>query len=459
MSASAREASLGSAIRLSAEVIIRISSIVATLWLTRAMGVATFGSFVLGLSIGLMIAELSDLGINAIVVPMIVRSPRNLKTLFILKALMSAAVVALCAALVPLGAWLSGLEVAVLALCTLHFLAASWIEMTGTALRALGRRVDEAILLLVFRFALVAMVIAAPFGLTLGGAAASYAAAVAPALLLSGALLFVRREVPTPGEAGDSLHAILRQAAPMGLNTYLAIISTRVELFLLQAYQGPHMVGLFGGATRIVESLLTLPSAIAAGALPSVARDVVKGSRGAAQRTFGLIVWIGVPAAIGLALCAPDVLAVLGPGFVEGAKALQILSLALFLCFANAALFHILIAAGDTAVIPRLTGMRVTVAAVVGLVLIPSLGLQGAALSFTTAEAVLFLALVRKAREHAPIEVARPVGFAVLACAPMAGLLALWPLSLLISIVAGATLFAVSAALILRRGTEAAGLA
>jgi O-antigen/teichoic acid export membrane protein len=393
------------------------------------------------------------------VVPLIVRSRRNLRTLFLLKALMSAAVLALCAALVPFAAGLSGIPTAVLALCTLHFLAASWIEMTGTALRALGRRVDEALLLLVFRFVLVALVIAAPFGLTLGGAAASYAAAVAPALLLSGALLFVRRDRAPSVEVGASLQAILRQAAPMGINSYLAILSTRVELFLLQAFQGPHVVGLFGGATRIVESLLTLPSAIAAGALPSVARDVVKGSRGAAQRTFGLVVWMGVPAAIGLALCASDVLSVLGPGFVEGAPALRILSLALFLCFANAALFHILIAAGDTAVIPRLTGMRVVTAAAVGLILIPVLGLPGAALSFTSAEAVLFQALARKAREHAPIEVARPVSFAVLACAPMAGVLFLWPLSLLISIVVGALLFMISAALILRRGTEAAGLA
>jgi O-antigen/teichoic acid export membrane protein len=319
--------------------------------------------------------------------------------------------------------------------------------------------VHEAVLLLVFRLTLVAIVIVAPFGLSLGGAAASYAAAVVPALSLSGVLLLTRRERAGAREAGASPRAILRQAAPMGVNSYLSILSTRIELFLLQIFGGPHLVGLFGGATRIVESLLTLPSAIAAGALPSVARDVVGGTRGAAQRTFGLVVWIGVPAATGLALCASDVLAVLGPGFVEGAGALRILALALFLCFANAALFHILIGACDTAVIPRLTAMRVVAAGLLGALGIPLLGLTGAALSFTAAEALLFFALLRKSREHVPLEAARPVALALLSCVPMTGLLLVWPLSLVLSIVAGAVLFTTSAALILRRGTRAAGLA
>ena len=100
-SASARDASIGGAVRLSAEIVIRISSIVATLWLTRSMGVATFGSFVLALSIGLMIAELADLGVNSVVVPLIVRSRRNVRPLFLMKASLSLGVMALSVALIP----------------------------------------------------------------------------------------------------------------------------------------------------------------------------------------------------------------------------------------------------------------------------------------------------------------------------------------------------------------------
>ncbi len=457
-SSSARDASLGSAVRLGAEIVVRLSSIISTLWLTRSLGVATFGAFLIALSIGLMIAELCDLGLNAIVVPLLVRSGGNLRTLLFMKAAMTVGVVALCAALIPLTSWISGVAPALLALCAIHFLGASWIDLAGTALRALGGRIEEALLLLVFRFTLVGLVISAPFGMSVAGASAAYAVAIGPAVVIGGLLLRARATNIRSG-AGTDYRAIIRQAVPMGANGYLAILSTRVELFLLQAFQGELLVGLFGGALRIVESLLTLPSAIAAGALPSVARDVVSGSRGAAQRTFGLVVWMGVPCAVGLALCAKGVLGVLGPGFVEGAPALRVLSVALFLCFANAAMFHVLIAASDTAVIPRLTGLRVGVAVLLGALLIPTLGLVGAALSFTLAELLLFGALIRKTHAHARLQVVRPVGWALLACVPMAVLLLAWPLSLPVSILTGAILFAATAGAILRRGTEAGGLA
>lgn len=457
-STSARDASVGSAIRLGAEIVVRFSSIVATLWLTRSLGVSSFGAFLLALSIGLMIAELSDLGVNAIVVPLIVRARANLRTLFVMKAMMTGVVGALAAALVPLASKVSGVEPGILALTTVHFLGASWIEMTGTALRALGRRVEEAFLLFVFRLTLVGLVIGAPFGMSVPGASRAYALSIVPAVLFGGLLL--RGALGSAdGSPGSPVRAIFRQAFPLGVNGYLAILSTRVELFLLQAFHGEHVVGLFGGALRIVESLLTLPSAIAAGALPSVSRDVVRGTRGAAQRTFGLVVWIGAPAATGLALCAPDVLRVLGPGFAEGASSLRILSVALLLCFANAALAHFLIAAGETVLIPRLTGLRVGVAALAGLVLIPAWGPPGAALSFTAAEFVLFTALVRKTRAHAEIQVLRPLASAVLACLPMIVLLSLNRFSLPMSIFAGALLFVAASAAILRRGTEAGGLA
>jgi O-antigen/teichoic acid export membrane protein len=454
---SARDASKGSAIRLSAEIVVRSSSIIATLWLTRSLGVSAFGSFLLALSTGLMIAELCDLGLNAIVVPLVVRSRRNLRTLFVMKAFATLGAVALCVLLIPLASRLVGIGASALLLCTLHFLGASWIDMTGAALRALGRRIDEALLLFVFRFTLVGLVIGAPFGVSVESASRAYALAAAPAVLFGAFLL--RGGSGADQAPGASIRAIARQAIPMGVNGYLAILSTRVELFLLQAFQGAQVVGLFGGAIRIVESLLTLPTPNAAGALPSVARDVVRGSRGAAQRTFGMVVWIGVPAAFGLALCAPDILSVLGPGFVEASMSLRILALALLLCFANAVLFHLLIAGGDTASVPRLTGLRVSAAAIAGLLLIPSLGSVGASISFTAAEGLLFGALIRKARVHAEVQVVRPLGFALLACLPMVLFLSLGSFPLPVSIPASAFLFAAASAAILRRGTEAGGLA
>ena len=429
---------------------------IQTLWLTRSLGVASFGAFVLALSIGLMVAEFSDLGLNAVSVPLVVRARGSMRALFRLKAILTLGVALSCLPLLPFAAWAAGLEVKVLVLCVLHFLGGSWIEVIGSSLRALGRRIDEAIVLFVFRFALVALVIGAPFGPSLQGAACSYAAAVPLAILVGAQRLYAELAVADEPRGQD--HAILRQALPLGVNGALAILSTRIEIFFLKALVGEQAVGLFGGALRIIDSLLTLPAAIAAGALPSMARDVVKGSQGAAQRTFGLVVWVGVPAAAGLALCAPGVLGVLGPGFVEGAPLLRVLSIALCLCFANAALFSILIGAGQTRVIPKLTAIRVGAAIVFSALLVPALGALGACLSFTSSELLLFGSLVRAARPHAQINVLTPLSWALLCCLPMATVILIWPLPLALQIVAGAASFGLFAFAVVSRGSVEAGL-
>jgi len=66
---------------------------------------------------------------------------------------------------------------------------------------------------------------------------------------------------------------------------------------------------------------------------------------------------------------------------------------------------------------------------------------------------------VRRTRGPAAVQIVRPVGFALLACLPMIAMLSFVPLSLPASIGAGALLFAAASVVILRRGTEAGGLA
>lgn len=459
-SLSARDASIGSAVRLAAEVVIRASAIVATLIVTRSLGVEGFGAFVLALSFGLMVAELADLGINALTVPLVVRSGRNLGVLLRLKAGMTALVI-LCGSFVlaPVARWLDVTPL-LLALATAHFVGASWIDLIGSALRAKGRRGEEAILLCSFRLLLLVLVLVFPASRGAVGAAFAYAASSAFGVCLAAALLFRDRELPSPQAPPLALREILRLALPLGANGYLAILSTRVEiLLLLQTFGSAALVGLWSGALRIIESLLTLPAAIAAGALPALSRDAVSRSRGAAQRTLGAVVWIGTPAAAGLALRAPEILSVLGPGFDAGAPALRILAIALLLCFTNTALFHMLIAAEQTAVIPRLTALRVAVAGLLGLPLIPAFGLVGAALSFTLAELALCAMLAQQCRTLTEVEILRPVRWAGAACAPMVLLLFLAPWPLLWSVLASVVLFGFMALTILARGSEAGGLA
>lgn len=457
-SSPAGEATVGSAVRVAAEIVVRLSAIVATLVITRSLGVAEFGSFVMALAFGLMVAEVADLGINALAVPLIVRDPGHLSALLRLKGIMTGLVLLAASVLIPLGAQGLGLGAAVLALTTAHFLGVTWIDMAGSALRAIGRRRDEAILLCAFRLVLLVLVVSMPAS---GAESAALAYAIASLVGLGFAVVLVGRTgaVSVVGTAPLGLREMLRLALPLGANGYLALLSTRVEILALQSFGSASLVGLWSGALRVVESLLTFPAAIAAGALPVMSRDVATRAKGAAQRTVGAIVWIGTPAAVGLGFRAPEILSLLGPGFEAGAPALRILAIALLLCFANTALFHLLIAAGQTAVIPRLTAARVAVAGILSAPLIGVFGLSGAAASFTLAEAFLCAMLVHHCRGAVEVDLLRPVRWAMLACGPMVALLLLvqWPLPW--SVGASVLLFGLMAATILRRGSEAGGLA
>jgi O-antigen/teichoic acid export membrane protein len=388
----------------------------------------------------------------------VVKGSANLRTLLALKGWMTLAVAGLCLGLIPLAVTASGLSGWWLVLCSIHFVGASWIELAGTALRALGRRRDEARVLVTFRLALLILVIAAPFGRDLDGVSRAYAVSTVPAFVLGAWLLRAALSTSEPGIA-STLKEIATQAWPLGVNGFLSIVSTRVELFFLQGSGSAHRVGLLGGPLKVVESLLALPTAIVAGALPAVARDAVSGTRGAAQRTFGLVIWIALPSAVGLALCAPEVLAILGPGFVDGAPALRVLMIGLVCCFANVALFQVLIAASDSKAVPFLTGIRVAISFVASAIAIPVFGVIGGALSFSTAELGLFLALAIRCRRHVDLHVVHPLCRAALACLPMALILFIPASFLPVRIVAGAALFAGAAAISLRRGTAAAGLA
>lgn len=452
----ARAVSIGGAIRLSAEIPIRVLSILATLLLTRRLGVLGFGEFIATLGVALVLSELADLGLGQSLIPNVVSGRRNVRDIFVAKARLAAGMTVVGGlAVAAVSAW-TPLDPITIAFCIVHFVGSSWIECAGGALRAHGRRFSEAALLLVFRLVLVGLIGLTPLGATPRGVGIAYALAVAPGLLL-GAIL-VARYCSAPRTA--SSWVVLREALPLGVNSALARLNSRIELFVLRALDIATGLGLFAASLRIVESLLSLPAALGGGALPALARETSAPhtSTGAAQRTIGLITWAAIPAAVGLSIKAPEILELLGPGFADGAGILRVFSLTLVLCFLNTALFHILVAGARGRVIPELTALRVGVGVILALVLIPAFGGVGGALGYAAAELVLFGRLVLVARESAQFSIRRPVIAAAVASLPMA--LALWtgprPLALAVPLAVGA--FAVGAVLVIRSRPQAAGL-
>jgi O-antigen/teichoic acid export membrane protein len=150
------------------------------------------------------------------------------------------------------------------------------------------------------------------------------------------------------------------------------------------------------------------------------------------ERTAWTLAFLAAPAAVGLALVAGPVARVLlGPGYDAAAYAgteapLRLLALALPALFLNGLLLASLVAASRGPWLPRLTALRVLVALALALPLVTRAGGTGAALGIVIAEWLLLVLAARACRRAAfPIELLRPLAWAVAGALPMA--LAVFP--------------------------------
>ena len=459
----AREAARGSGIRLATEVVARALSVLTTLLVARGLGVTNFGVYAALSGIAVVLAEAGDLGLQGLAVPVLIARRFRLRDLLRAKLLLAAVLGALAlilpwllGALAPAAAgvlpwaWRDALLAAgrggfLLTPLVLYFGLAGWSEFLGVALRAAGRRSQEAGVILCLRAAgLLATVWSLRAGLGVFGLVWAQTASVLPAVLL-GAWLLSRLAAGLPEAATAPVGSVLRAAAPLAVNGGLALLSLRIELITIFFLKGSWEAGLFGAALKLVESLNGIPGALVSGALPSLTREALVGEGRSHQvraRTAALVALLGVPAALGMALQAPAVLGLLGSGYAAGASSLRILALAIAVLFTNTLLLNALVAVGQADRLPRLTGVRVGVAVLLALALVPTLGGPGAALGFLFAELILTgLAARGCAAAGFPVPVLRPALLAALLSLPMVAAVGLLHTSAWLAIGAGVVVY------------------
>ena len=237
--------------------------------------------------------------------------------------------------------------------------------------------------------------VALALGLGLLATAASWASGMLVALGL--ALLLARSQDslgakgPTPREAAG----MLRQAAPLFLLGVLATLYFRQDVLLLRWLRSERETGLYSAAYRLLDMLVFLPGSLALAYLPAAAaarRESPAKFEALCRRALALTFSISVPLAVVLGFRAADVIRVLfGEQFAPAAPAARILCWTLVFFFANPVLGNTLIA-GNLQRLPAVAvGLGVVFNAALNLVLIPRLGIVGAAWSTLITEGALFL--------------------------------------------------------------------
>ncbi len=191
---------------------------------------------------------------------------------------------------------------------------------------------------------------------------------------------------PTDPPAAARTRAVVGFALPRTLSAALEQGLQWVDVLLLGLLLGSGAAGVYGGASRFVQTGMVVDTALRVVVSPQFSALLHEGDEEALEDTYTTAtVWLvlfAAPIYVLLAVFAPVVLALLGPEFVAGAGVLTVLALGCTVTFLAGNIHTLLLmsgrsgwAAGNKAVV-----LAVNVAA--NLVLLPRLGMIGAALAW-----------------------------------------------------------------------------
>jgi len=206
------------------------------------------------------------------------------------------------------------------------------------------------------------------------------------ALLLSA--VHLRRALPPElsGAPGRSeTRAWLRVAAPLMLFNALFVIQERSDVLLVGSLAGAEQAGLYAAASRIASVILFGLTAINAWAAPLIADLYARQDRAGLQRLVRLaaqgIFVSTLPIALGVLVFGVEILSLFGPDFPRAYRALVILAGSQLVNALVGPVGMLMTMTGRQALAARILGAHAFLMVALNVLLIPRLGLEGAAIA------------------------------------------------------------------------------
>lgn len=446
MSSGARRILSNALLRTAADLGGKVATLVLFGVMGRRLGDDGFGVFVFALSFVTLVTALSGFGHKTVLTRAIARDraavDRQFTDTLVLQLSLGLPVLGLVVALGPLlgldetkrlVVGLLGVAVVAEALAASVFAVAQAYERLGLV----------PVVVLTQRWFTAGIAIAALLaGAGVVAVAAIYLACAAGALVL--ALVLLRRWIvrPRAAVAPRRWPALFRAAFPIGIAGLLATVMTRADTTLLAAFDTDAVVGQYGAAYRLYESTFFVAWAISAATYPVVARRSPDGPaavRPVVEGAYKLALALGLPLAALAALAGgPAIRLLFGDAFDGSERALALLAPAVVAYPLAAIGEHTLIAHDAQGTVVRVYVVGAVSVVVLGLLLIPPLGLEGAAIAASAGEAGLAAALLLLvARRTGGLDLRRVAAGPLLATAALAACLAVAGGLPLLSVVVG----------------------
>jgi O-antigen/teichoic acid export membrane protein len=200
----------------------------------------------------------------------------------------------------------------------------------------------------------------------------------------------VAAQAPAPAvDTREVSRRFWRLTAPRGLAATFEVVIVWADVVLVTVLLGPAQAGIYAAASRFVTSGTLAMQAIRLAIGPVLGGSFGRGDLAEAERvhrfsTVGAILstW---PVYLTVALFAPGVLSLLGPGFGAAAPALSVLSVAMLAVVATGNANTVLNMAGRSSWAARNTGRAAAVMLGLDLLLVPRFGIVGAAVGWSAA--------------------------------------------------------------------------
>jgi O-antigen/teichoic acid export membrane protein len=368
----------------------------------RYLGLEQFGALTAAMAYSSMFAVLADLGLSTVAAREISRQPESEPAVLgtVLALGMGAAVALVGAGLVAMRVFYGDASHAGVREASVILLAqVIAVPVTGTARARLtafqrGHRIAFGDLGLSIGIG-VATVVAVAAGLGYRGVVVAITGGYfVQAAVMAGAAL---RDVPRLTFKPRLALRLCTVGLPFAGVLVLNYLYFRLDVFLLSWLKPAADVARYGLAYRVFDGLMVLPSYLMLAIFPmlaggQVARDVLARIVGAA---LGVLEAIALPVGALIAIFAPQIVVLLGGReYAAAAPALAILAAALSLSYLAGVYGNALMAIGSGRKLLALTAGPLAVNLVTNLVLIPPLGIVGAAISVVVSELVA-LVLIR----------------------------------------------------------------
>ena len=191
---------------------------------------------------------------------------------------------------------------------------------------------------------------------------------------------------------------LARQALPYTMSIFLVQVYSRIDVVFLGFIIGAGAAGVYNVAFRFLFLLLFIPHFAAVAVLPLASRLYSESEMGELRdlyhKVMNHIVLVGLPAAAGLWLVAPDVIPLIYTNaFDESVVILRLLSGLLFLAFLSRVIAALLTACDRQPTVTRMQWIAAAVNVAGNAIMIPTVGIKGAAIATLASETLLVVLL------------------------------------------------------------------